>query len=609
MREILDRLDRWLSAHRPDFAARLAPGVEIPASFGAVSDAARAWFRWHDGERGPADGAGLVLGWRLLGWEDSLAAAALAARDPHALEGDWHPGWLPILGRSNGDLIVLDTGAFFGEPEAVVEYLHGTSTRVVHAPSLDVWLDALVETLEDDAWAPDPDGVWVPTGADTDLWNSLVLEPEGYPSRVDPSWEGAPWRPRPLEWRDAFAHAFAESAVEALWFGAPRGDVALDHQLGAPLDAALARIDAAPADRRAGELARLAAVLRAEAHPRAGEIGLRCVACADPFGALDALAYVDLTDGALRAELVARTAAWMRARTAGSVAWSLLLADALAPLDAPAAAEVRGWNGRLRSGRASLTSERLILSAATARTDPAGAAALVEAVLPEAPSWVFNDDRDAFTVRAAVRAAVLTGRVDALLRHWTGRDDRRCFAAVEALVREGQAARAAAVPDEVSTPWLGDALALHVANLTGRAPDARAQRALETDRDGEFEYVLDASVHGAVCDARARHYLRTGDRAAAHEVRARHLGALQRAQAEALAGALARVPEESPGVRVEGAEEALAALRPWSELTPDPFALTALRRLLPKVLQTDATAAAPLRVALREAAQRIAAGV
>lgn len=179
MREILDRLDRWLATHRPDLAARLAPGVEIPESFGAVSDAARAWFRWHDGERGPAGGAGLVLGWRLLGWEESLAAATLAASDPHALKDDWHSGWLPILGRSNGDLIVLDTGAVFVEPEAVVEYLHGTSTRVVHAPSLEVWLDALVETLEDDAWAPGSDGVWAPTSAYTDLWSSLVLEPEG----------------------------------------------------------------------------------------------------------------------------------------------------------------------------------------------------------------------------------------------------------------------------------------------------------------------------------------------------------------------------------------------------------------------------------------------
>lgn len=609
MREILQRLDRWLGTHRPDFVAGLAPGVEIPAASGDVSDAVRAWFRWHDGAQTTADGAGLVLGWQLLGWEASCAAAALAARDPYALQDDWHPGWVPILRHANGDLLVIDTGAAYAESAAVVQCLHGTSTRVVLGPSLEVWLEALVETLEDGAWAPDADGTWAPTDAYPDLWDTLVLEPEGYPNRVDARWERGALPARPLDWRDAFAHAFAESAVEALWHGTPRGDVALGYALGASLDACLLRIDAAPAHRRAAELARLAAVLRAEAHPRAAEISLRWIDCAEPFGALDTLASLDLADATLRDALVARTAAWMHVRTPGGVVWCRVFAEALAPVDAAAAAAVRGWHGRLLSGRTGLTAEHLLDAAATAATDPAGAVGLMEGVQREVPSWVNRDDRDTFLVGAAVRAALATGRIDALLRCWTERDDPRCFAAVEALVREGQTARAAAVPDAVQTPWLGDAVALHVATLTERPLDARALRACSTDDDGSVVYLFDPSVLGAVSHVRARHALRSADRATAQEFRTRHLEPLQREAAEALTSALLRLPEAQPGERVEGAEAALVALRPWSELTPDASALTALRRLLPKVLKADATVAVPLRSALQEAALRVAAGV
>jgi len=609
MREILQRLDQWLSTHRPDFVAGLAPGVEIPASFGDVPDAARAWFRWHDGAHGPADGAGLVLGWQPLGWEASCAAAALAAREPYALQDDWFPGWVPLLRHANGDLLVIDTGAAYEEPAAVVQCIHGTSTRVVQGPSLEVWLDALVETLEEGAWAPDADGTWSPTEAYPDLWDTLVLQPEGYPRRVDARWERGALPARPLDWRDAFAHAFAESAVEALWHGIPLGDVALGYQLGASLDACLLRIDAAPSPRRAAELARLAAVLRAEAHPRAAEISLRWLDCTEPFGALDTLASLDLTDATLRDPLVARTAAWMHVRTPGGVVWCRVFAEALAPVDAAAAAAVRGWHGRLLSGRSGLTAEHLLDAAATAATDPVGAAVLVDGVLREVPSWVNGDDRDTFLVGAAVRAALATGRIDALLRCWTERDDRRCFAAVEALVREGQMARAAAVPDEVQTPWLGDAVALHVANLTGRPLDARALRARSTDDDGSVVYLFDPSVLGAVSHVRARHALGSGDRDTAQAFRARHLEPLQRETAEALTSALLRLPDAPPGDRVEGAEAALVALRPWAELVPDASALMSLRRLLPKVLKADATAAVPLRIALQEAAQRVAAGV
>jgi hypothetical protein len=165
------------------------------------------------------------------------------------------------------------------------------------------------------------------------------------------------------------------------------------------------------------------------------------------------------------------------------------------------------------------------------------------------------------------------------------------------------------VPDEVESNWLGDALALHLANLTGRAPDVRARRALDRGKDWEFADVFDASVHGAVCEVRARHHLRHGDLDTARDLRAHHLGALQRSAAEALGTALAQMPETSPAERPEGAEDALTALRRWDQLTPDPFALSGLRRLLPKVLAADPTAATPLRYGLREAAERVAASV
>lgn len=607
MRDVLERLDRWISLHRSDLVARLAPGIEVAPELGDIPDAARAWFRWSDGLRG--EGPGLVLGWRPLGWEASRAAAALAARDPYAPEGDWHPGWLPFAACDNGNLLVLDTGGALGEPDAVVEVVRGASLRVRHAPSLPVWLNALVDSLEDEFWSPDADGEWIPTPECDDLWNTLVLDPEGYPVRFDPSGERVPSIPRPLDLREAYAHALAESAVEAVWHGVPRGDVAFGHLLGAALDASLARIDAAPAERRPDELARLAATLRAAGDPRAGEVLQRWIACARPFDALEALPTLDLTDAALRDALVSRTAAWMRIRETGCVAWSLCLADALAPIDAPAAASLEGWRGRVRSGRTGSTVEALLAARREAQRDPAAAAAHFDGALRDVQLDLLDRTLYRFVVDAAVRAAVATGRANALLGGWTRGNDRRCFDSMTTLVREGHAARAAAVPDEVENGWLGDALALHLANLLGRAPDARALRALDLGADWEVEFVFDAAMRGAVCEVRARHHLRHGDPEAARAVRAQHLGALQRVSTEALAACLPRVAETPPGARPDGAEDALTKLCPRDRLWPSPFALTELRRLLPKVLAADPTAAEPLARALRDASARAAASV
>lgn len=609
MRDLLDRLDRWRADHRAELIERLAPGVEIPASEGELPDDVRAWFLWHDGLREGARDADLVLGWRSLGWVEARDAADRAARDPLALMGDWHPSWLPFAASDDGGLLVIDVDAARGEPGAVVEVMRDASICVVHAPSLSVWLAALVETLEEGLWAPDASGMWAPTPENEDLWSSLVLDPPGYPHRIDGRWEHVRLAPRPPGWREAYAHALGASAVEALWLGLPRGDVALGLRLGDELDRCLARIEAAPSTRRAGELGPLASALRASSHPRAGEVERQWLACATPFDALVDLPTLDLSDPARRDALVARTAAWSRARTPGSVAWSIALESALASIDDVAAVAVGHWHGRLRSGRMAVEAEALIVARARATTAPDAAAALVDGVMADVHLGSSDEDLDAFLVDAAVRAALATGRGDALLAGWTRARDRRCFAAMTSLVREGDLARAAAMPGSVECSWLGDALALHLANLTAIDPDPRALRALDASTDHEFEGVYDASVHGAVCEVRVRHHLRRGDVDAARSVRARHHGALQRAIADALDAARATAAGATPGERPAEAEAALAALHPWAALTPNPYAFSGLRRLLRRVLATDPTAALALDEPLRDAARRVAESV
>lgn len=607
MQRALARLDRWLTLHRPDVVARRRPGVEVTASGGALSDAARAWFRWQDGVFDPTDRAGLVAGWQPLGWEASRAAAGLAARDPDALDGDWRAGWIPIAAHVGGNLLVLDAVAAFAVADAVVEVHAGSSTRVVLAPSLAVWVDALAETLEEGDWSRGVDGVWNATPENPELWERLVLEPPGYPRRHDEGWELAPSRARALDWREAYAVALAEAVLASLWRGVPRGDVALGVRLGAPLDDALARVDDAPPDRVAGELAPLAALLRETSHPRAAEITARWLSCATPFDALEALAGWTLADPSLRAALVSRTAEWARARVAGSVAWSLAFSDALAPFDEGEAAAVRRWSGRLRGGSAAAHAERLLRASMRATTDPAGAAARFDDALSEVRRRSVDDALDAFLVGAEVRLAIAVGRVDALLSIWTARDDPRCFAAMTALVRAGQVERASAMPDAAATAWLGDALALHHATLTHGDLDHRARRALQVV-DGE-DALYDAALRGAASEARVRSHLRRGARGAALAERARHQGALKGAAVVTLAGLLAQVPKDPVGARAADAESALNALLRWDELTPSAFAVSSLRRLLPRVLSADATIASPLRDALLAATLRAVGSV
>jgi cell wall assembly regulator SMI1 len=155
---LIERLDRWLAANRPDYYARLQPGVTSEAlnAFEArfslkMPQAFRLLYEWRNGQE-PQCSASLQDNRMWLSLDGITETKAmldgmigLDFDDPHW----WRKGWVPFLSNGGGDYLCLNlTAEDGGQPGQVIAFWHDWENRSVKYPSFEAWLVGLVDSME-----------------------------------------------------------------------------------------------------------------------------------------------------------------------------------------------------------------------------------------------------------------------------------------------------------------------------------------------------------------------------------------------------------------------------------------------------------------------------
>ncbi len=155
---LIERMDRWLAANRPDYYAVLQPGatdaeldaveaqfrIKLPAAF-------RQLYRWRNGQD-PMSFKPLQMNRSFMRLED-------VARVKQMLDGMigsdfddpryWRRGWVPFLHNGGGSYLCLDLAAEDGgQPGQLVGFWKADEDRPVEFLSVEAWLADLVESME-----------------------------------------------------------------------------------------------------------------------------------------------------------------------------------------------------------------------------------------------------------------------------------------------------------------------------------------------------------------------------------------------------------------------------------------------------------------------------
>ncbi len=156
--ELLARLEKWLTQHRPRYARGLRPGAtedDFVALRGSLNEPVpedlRQLLAWHNGQGDDFAGA-FEDNWSLM----STAEIADAKRDLDAQAGDgqtgWQPAWIPILDDDSGNYLCLDPTL----PGVPLREFRSTSPEApTVAPSLGAWLVDFVQAVEGGQYAED----------------------------------------------------------------------------------------------------------------------------------------------------------------------------------------------------------------------------------------------------------------------------------------------------------------------------------------------------------------------------------------------------------------------------------------------------------------------
>jgi cell wall assembly regulator SMI1 len=155
---LLERLERWLAANRPDYLAGLQPGVtdaqldafearfalKLPAAF-------RALYRWRNGQ---ADG-----NYKSLQMNRMFSPLEDVADTKELMDGMigsdfdrpewWRRGWVPFLSNGGGSHLCVDVAAEDGgQVGQLVAFWNRDEDRPIEYPSVEAWLADLVESME-----------------------------------------------------------------------------------------------------------------------------------------------------------------------------------------------------------------------------------------------------------------------------------------------------------------------------------------------------------------------------------------------------------------------------------------------------------------------------
>ena len=159
MQNLILRADAWLKANRPDYYAKLRPGIDVAvldayqARFGLVlTTEFRELYLWRDGQDiGPGVGA-LVHNHMFMPLHKSASSKELLDGMIGADFDDpawWRVGWVPFTLSFGGDHYCIDLET---EDRAkrgqIIDFWHDEPTRNVRAPSLADWMRGLVLSME-----------------------------------------------------------------------------------------------------------------------------------------------------------------------------------------------------------------------------------------------------------------------------------------------------------------------------------------------------------------------------------------------------------------------------------------------------------------------------
>ena len=157
--QLIARMDRWLTANRPDYYALLQPGVpdadldafesrfamKLPVAF-------RQLYRWRNGQNPVSYAA--IQGNRYFCRLEEVAETkemldgmiGLDFEDPRY----WRRGWIPFLHNNGGSYLCLDLAAQDGgEIGQLIGFWKQDQDRPVEFASVEAWLKALVTSMED----------------------------------------------------------------------------------------------------------------------------------------------------------------------------------------------------------------------------------------------------------------------------------------------------------------------------------------------------------------------------------------------------------------------------------------------------------------------------
>ncbi len=158
VKSLLDRLERWVAANRPDYFARLQPGVtdarldafearfalKLPAGF-------RALYRWRNGQE---DGCYKSFQMnRLFSPLESVADTkelfdGMIGHD-FGRQGWWRRGWVPFLSNGGGSHLCVDVAAEDGgQVGQLVAFWKADADRPIEYASVEAWLTDLVGSME-----------------------------------------------------------------------------------------------------------------------------------------------------------------------------------------------------------------------------------------------------------------------------------------------------------------------------------------------------------------------------------------------------------------------------------------------------------------------------
>jgi cell wall assembly regulator SMI1 len=155
---LIERMDSWLKANRPDYYVQLQPGVtearldafesrfslKLPAPF-------RQIYRWRNGQN-PMSTDAIQMNWGFSPLED-IADSKDNLDGMIGYDFDdprwWRRGWVPFLHNGGGSYLCLDVAAEDGgRPGQLIEFWKTDADRPVEYASVDAWLEQLVAAME-----------------------------------------------------------------------------------------------------------------------------------------------------------------------------------------------------------------------------------------------------------------------------------------------------------------------------------------------------------------------------------------------------------------------------------------------------------------------------